>query len=74
MGGVNVRQVAAGRAHTMAVDEQGRVWGWGSGVAGRLGTGCNHDEGAPVLADTMLDAVVRSVACGHDYTLMLCDD
>jgi alpha-tubulin suppressor-like RCC1 family protein len=74
MGGIDVHQVAAGRAHTMAVDEQGRLWGWGSGVAGRLGTGCNLDESVPVLADTMQQAVVRAVACGHDYTLMLCDD
>jgi alpha-tubulin suppressor-like RCC1 family protein len=36
-----VRQVAAGRAHSMAVDDEGCVWGWGCGVGGRLGTGCN---------------------------------
>jgi hypothetical protein len=41
-----------------------------------LTSGALHpqDERLPVVADTLEGVAVRAVACGHDYTLLLCDD
>lgn len=35
-------------AHTMAIDKYGRVWGWGTGSNGRLGTNSITDRSTPV--------------------------
>lgn len=40
--GLAVVDVGAGRAHSVALTDQGEVWAWGSGKGGRLGTGCNQ--------------------------------
>ncbi|KAM1365013.1 hypothetical protein ACFX13_044082 [Malus domestica] len=40
--------VAAGEAHTLALTGDGFVYSWGRGMFGRLGTGSESDELAPV--------------------------
>ncbi|KAK9839960.1 hypothetical protein WJX74_001121 [Apatococcus lobatus] len=37
--GVNIVRLAAGEAHSIALDALGRVWAWGSNSDGQLGTG-----------------------------------
>ena len=39
LAGVTVVRVAAGADHSLALDDQGRVWAWGRNVEGQLGTG-----------------------------------
>jgi len=45
---LKVVSVAAGEAHTLALAGDGKVYSWGRGTFGRLGTGSESDENFPV--------------------------
>ena len=42
-----VKQIACAGAHTLALQEDGRVFSWGSGAAGQLGHGTMNDSAVP---------------------------
>ncbi|RHZ31308.1 hypothetical protein DYB37_007679, partial [Aphanomyces astaci] len=67
--GIPVSHVSCGREHTMVVTADNRVYGFGWGEAGRLGTG----ESGKCLVPTQLTDVppVVKVACGREHTLLL---
>ena len=67
-----VTQVAAGRRHGVAMDSQGRVYTWGNGHYGALGTGGRRDQPEPV--EVTLPGVAVQVAAGSDHTLVLLED
>ena len=46
--GVGIVQASAGGTHTVALSGDGRVFAWGRGSFGRLGTGDDRDRHAPV--------------------------
>ena len=61
--------VAAGLRHSVAVDSEGGVWGWGAGGKGQLGAGCeSRVVRRPRLVEGLEGAV--SVECGQYYTLV----
>ena len=35
-----IKQVAKGKNHTLALDIEGNVWGWGNNSSGELGSRC----------------------------------
>ncbi|KAK9099108.1 hypothetical protein Syun_026153 [Stephania yunnanensis] len=43
--------LAAGEAHTLALTGDGRVFSWGRGTLGRLGTGSEEDKILPELVN-----------------------
>ncbi|MBB3050857.1 alpha-tubulin suppressor-like RCC1 family protein [Prauserella isguenensis] len=45
-------KIVGGRDHTLALDSTGRVWTWGRGADGRLGSGKAGDAGVPTLLPT----------------------
>lgn len=51
LAGVRVAAVACGEAHCIALDGEGRLWSWGKGAAGQLGTGSMVDAKSPVMID-----------------------
>ncbi|GKV03442.1 hypothetical protein SLEP1_g15737 [Rubroshorea leprosula] len=64
--------VAAGEAHTLALTGDGRVFSWGRGMFGRLGTGSEADELFPVevkFGNSELKFV--AVAAGGYHSLAL---
>jgi alpha-tubulin suppressor-like RCC1 family protein len=75
LAGKQVRQLAAGRTHVVAVTKQGHVYSWGSGEQGQLGLGDMRKQSASPYLITALRqyagvAIVR-VACGTSHTLVL---
>ncbi|EFP02818.1 hypothetical protein CRE_28429 [Caenorhabditis remanei] len=71
--GVEIVQIAAGRAHSVAVADDGRVFAWGSNEHGQLGM-----ESSVVWQETPkrikeLNEVVQ-VASGSDHCIALTDD
>lgn len=73
--------VAAGEAHTLALTGDGRVFSWGRGTFGRLGTGKESDELYPVQVE--FDSAKRrggerpkfiGVSAGAYHSLALEDD
>jgi len=46
--GVRFTKVSAGFRHSLALDEDGRAWAWGSNGDGQLGDGTTSDRNRPV--------------------------
>ena len=63
-----VVKVAAGLRHTVAVDEEGRAWGWGAGGKGQLGPNAGKLVKAPRMFE-ISDAVLGA-ACGQYFTIL----
>src|SRR5215218_1590968 len=45
----NIVQIASGREHAYALDDQGRVWAWGDNSKGAVGDGTATDRRTPVM-------------------------
>src|SRR5262249_1737164 len=54
-----VTGIAAGRAHTCAIDDHGAAWCWGSNTAGQLGNGTILNSPTPVAVH--LDAGATAI-------------
>lgn len=65
---VNIRQVACGALHSMALSADGKVYSWGSNDGGRLGHGHSRAQeqiAKPAMVRGCLDKlVVLAIACG----------
>ena len=57
----NIVQIASGREHAYALDDQGRVWAWGDNSKGAVGDGTTVDRRTPV----MVLSGVAEIEAGH---------
>jgi len=74
-GTVRFTQVAMSWDHRLALDEDGRVWAWGSNWAGQLGDGTFETrEDALVRVDLPEGVSVTRVAAGQDVSFALDED
>ncbi|XP_020528714.1 ultraviolet-B receptor UVR8 isoform X3 [Amborella trichopoda] len=81
-----VAQISVGEAHTLVLSGDGKVYSWGRGMFGRLGTGNEADQNSPVLvgferarrnfAEGTLEMAPKfvAVASGAYHSLALQDD
>uniref|UniRef100_A0A7S3YQC4 RCC1-like domain-containing protein n=1 Tax=Lotharella globosa TaxID=91324 RepID=A0A7S3YQC4_9EUKA len=67
--GQQVIQLAAGEAHSMALDEKGQVYVWGSGSFGRLGLGGQGDRNVPTLVPTLTNVHCTFISCSSEHSL-----
>ena len=67
-----VVKVAAGLRHTVAVDEEGRAWGWGAGGKGQLGPNAGKMVKAPMTLET--SELVLGAACGQYFTILTAEN
>lgn len=66
-----VIDIAAGSAHTVALDIFGTVWTWGSNSYGQLGNNSTTNSPIPVSLSTYLFVPVIAIAAGYDHTVVL---
>ncbi|MCL2451782.1 IPT/TIG domain-containing protein [Candidatus Saccharibacteria bacterium] len=79
--GVNIVQVAAGEAHSLALDDQGNVYTWGDNSNGQLGNNSTYQSLVPikisggVIATSALTAGVKisQVATGEQHSFAIDD-
>lgn len=72
---VEIRDIACGTNHAVAVDSKKRVYSWGFGGYGRLGHAETKDEMIPRLIK-FFDAQARgakAVFCGNSFSMALTD-
>eukprot|EP00246_Nothoceros_aenigmaticus_P002684 TRINITY_DN13533_c0_g1_i1.p1 TRINITY_DN13533_c0_g1~~TRINITY_DN13533_c0_g1_i1.p1 ORF type:complete len:452 (-),score=54.98 TRINITY_DN13533_c0_g1_i1:408-1763(-) len=62
-------QVSGGWRHTVALDSEGRLYGWGWNKFGQIGCGNNEDQNSPQLLKSLSDEKVTQVSCGWRHTL-----
>jgi len=65
---------AAGAAHSLAIDDEGRLWAWGRGAKGRLGLGDTEDRTAPVQVNTAAQHSWQAISAGGGHSLALASD
>jgi predicted peptidase/alpha-tubulin suppressor-like RCC1 family protein len=73
--GSQVRQIAAGNRHNVALLQDGRVFAWGFNVSGQVGNGKSgalSDQETPVQVEGLRDIV--QVAAGNNFSLALTAD
>ncbi|GBG70272.1 hypothetical protein CBR_g6400 [Chara braunii] len=71
-GHVRVTQVAAGKAFSLAVTEDGRVWSWGCNVKGELGLGDTVARLLPEMVEGKLaEETVEAVSAGFEHVVAL---
>jgi len=66
--------VAAGAAHSLAIDDAGRLWAWGKGAKGRLGLGDTHDRSTPSQVNTAPQHTWQAISAGGGHSLALTSD
>ncbi|NTX10843.1 hypothetical protein HUA76_08610 [Myxococcus sp. CA056] len=66
------RAVAAGAYHSLFVQRNGEVWGWGQNLSGQLGTGSPNNN-TPVTSPTKAIGLpsIKAVAAGQTHSLAL---
>lgn len=64
--------IAAGYSYSLALANDGTVWGWGDDIFGQLGNGPYH--GGPVPAQVTSVTGVAAIAAGDAYALALKSD
>ena len=68
-----VKSVATGLAHTVAVKTDGSVWAWGDNTNGQLGTGNNSASTVPVQVSGLPSAALAVTASLNGSTVLLAD-
>jgi alpha-tubulin suppressor-like RCC1 family protein len=67
--------VSCGIFHALAVDEEGRLYAWGDGSSGQLGSGGTHDELEPVLvAADLAGRTVVAVSAASEHSACVTAD
>ncbi|KAL4588365.1 hypothetical protein LXL04_001249 [Taraxacum kok-saghyz] len=67
--GITVKMVAAGAEHTVAITEDGDLYGWGWGRYGNLGLGDRKDRNIPEKVSIISGEKMVQVACGWRHTI-----
>jgi hypothetical protein len=65
----DVKAIACGVYHTLAITNDGKVWTWGFNLYGQLGNGTNTDSNVPVQVSGLND--ITAVAGGYAHSLAL---
>jgi alpha-tubulin suppressor-like RCC1 family protein len=72
---VKIVQVSRGHAHVLLLSNDGRVYVFGDGYTGALGTGAKQDESRPVeLQRLAATTKVKQVSAGKNFSLLLTQD
>lgn len=73
---VNVVMVSAGDSHTMALSDQGTVYGWGTyrDASGQVGLQADGVKHKPTVILTLQNNPIIKIASGNDHTVALTKD
>jgi alpha-tubulin suppressor-like RCC1 family protein len=73
--GKNIVDIACGDFHSLALDDQGRVYSWGGGGSsknkGQLGHGNMKDISQPEEIKFFSSIQVKHIACGDYHTMVM---
>ncbi|XP_027003673.1 RCC1 and BTB domain-containing protein 2 isoform X2 [Tachysurus fulvidraco] len=69
-----VVNIACGQLCSMAVLDNGEIYGWGYNCNGQLGLGNNGNQQTPCRIAALQGITIVQVACGYAHTLALTDE
>ncbi|KAK4733086.1 hypothetical protein R3W88_007347 [Solanum pinnatisectum] len=67
-----VEEITCGSFHVAVLTSRSEVFTWGKGANGRLGHGDTEDRNSPTLIEALKDRHVKNIACGSNYTAIIC--
>jgi len=67
----HITQISGGWRHTMALDVNGQLYGWGWNKFGQLGVGDNIDHSFPHRVKLPAEEEVVQVSCGWRHTVAI---
>jgi len=65
----NIRKIAAGGNHCLALDADGNVWAWGDNTYGQLGNGTYNDSVYPVKVTGLPEIIM--IAAGQKHSIAI---
>ena len=68
-GGARVKMAACGKDHTLVLTEVGRMWAFGCGFYGQLGTGDEDDRTTPAQVVGLRGVTITFVAAGSWHSV-----
>lgn len=68
---MRVMQVSAGESHSGAITQSGKVYIWGNGSYGRLGTGYEQQENFPIPIEDLANHEIVRISCGAFHTFVM---
>ncbi|MBI3501963.1 MAG: T9SS type A sorting domain-containing protein [Bacteroidetes bacterium] len=68
----NIAAIAGGIFHSLAIDNTGQVWAWGSNVNGELGNGTTTESHFPVQVSGLSNII--SIAAGQYFSVAVKND
>ena len=68
---LRVINISAGDSHSAAITQTKKLYMWGNGSYGRLGTGFEVSATKPVLVEDLANKEIIRVSCGAFHTLAL---
>ncbi|XP_012274821.1 RCC1 and BTB domain-containing protein 1 [Orussus abietinus] len=74
LAGKKVVTVTCGQTSSMAVTDNGEVYGWGYNGVGQLGIGNYVNQLNPFKVSALVGVVIDKVVCGYAHTLALSDE
>ncbi|XP_077157032.1 putative E3 ubiquitin-protein ligase HERC6 [Paroedura picta] len=66
--------ISCGKEHSLAICSNGKVFSWGAGTFGQLGTGELKDRLIPKNINGLSTCKIIQVVCGHDHSMALAKD
>ena len=69
--GTKFIQIAAGFHHSLALDEEGNLWTWGSNSSGQLGDGTNKNSNVPIKITNSKGTKFVYITASSDHTLAI---
>ncbi|XP_035730999.1 RCC1 and BTB domain-containing protein 1-like isoform X1 [Vespa mandarinia] len=72
--GKKVVSITCGQTYSMAVTNNGEIYGWGHNGVGQLGNGTYTNQLNPCKVTGLIGIVIEKVACGYAHTLALSDE
>jgi alpha-tubulin suppressor-like RCC1 family protein len=73
LAGKVIKQICAGGYHSLALDEDGKLYVWGNGIQGQLGDGLKAQSSFPSEVDDN-EKVITSIQAGEAHTMVLDKD
>ena len=68
---LRVINISAGESHSAAITQTKKLYMWGNGAYGRLGTGFDVTSNKPLLVEDLVNKEITRVSCGAFHTLAL---
>lgn len=72
--GIRIRAVAAGKFHSLAIDDIGVLYAWGFNSSGQLGDGTTTSRSSPVVVDLPVGVTATAVSAGKLHGLAIGSD